>query len=92
MEKVARRPRKCSIPYCGGHQGEVSVYKTPGIIKNQGEKELTTSTTRRERWIEAINLKNFDEKKTGVSSRHFVSGELSALLNCMQVANNVPLL
>lgn len=79
VKKNARKHRKCSIVNCGGRQGQVSLHVTPAIIKNQGEEELSTSTMRRKRWIEAINVKYFDQKKTLVCSRHFVSGINSSI-------------
>ena len=61
-----------------GHDKDVSFYRVPVIIRNEGELTEELTTERRRKWISAISRDDITEKKMEndrVCGSHFVSGK-----------------
>ena len=61
-----------------GRDKDVSFYRVPVIIRNEGELTEELTTERRRKWISAITRDDITEKKMEndrVCSSHFVSGK-----------------
>ena len=71
----------CLIVCCGKRSGrdgqEISFYRVPRVIDNEGDLTQETTTERRRLWVSAISRDDLTDKildNDRVCSRHFVSG------------------
>ena len=77
----------CHRNLCPNQEGDhnVSFYRIPAIIQNQGKLELELSKRRRDGFVAAISREDLDLndlEKYRVCSNHFVSGEPADLTDC----------
>ena len=72
---------------CSNREGDhnVSFYRIPAIIRNQGKIELELSKRRRDGFVAAISREDLDLndlEKYRICSNHFVSGKPADLTDC----------